>query len=582
MKRLLLPILIAIALSTLLQAQSATGVFAEAIGTANLRAGIGTEQEIIGEIQAGTRYPVIGRSEFFPWLLLGDPTTLQPLGWVFQDLVTVSGGDLRLVPFSTLVVGAIPTMTATPPITNTPPPGVTFTPAPTLTPSPTFAVYGIAGAEINIRYGPGADYPRVGVGRAGDRFEIVGYHTQFRWVQVRYAASPGGVAWISQDVLQIEGDLLTTNAISQTNFNNLPTLTPTSAVLQQSNVQRTATPVPVSPEFEALGQQLTAVLIENGFDPITSRFGAFYVRDLRTGQELIYGNNVAFSGTSVNKIPILIELFGALNTEPDEFLATNIANTMICSDNTATNRLIEVIGGGDLYAGAERVTGLMRTLGLQNSFLTAPYEIPGATPIPPTRPIQYPVTTVDQQRAQPNVTNQITVDDLGYLLSDVYACAFEESGPLLASFPEGTFTPQECRRALHVMANNNVDGMMKAGVPEGVVVAHKHGWVSETHTNAGIFFTPGGDYVIVMALRQEEWLAYDESLPVFAEVGRLVYNFYNPDAPQPEIREGFIPDAVSCNFASSPLVADLASPGYGAVRPENTWDIIDILSVPRQ
>ena len=65
-------ILIVIALP--LAAQS-TGVTAEAVGQANLRATPDVNAALVGAIQSGTRYPVIGRSEFYPWLLLGDPVS---------------------------------------------------------------------------------------------------------------------------------------------------------------------------------------------------------------------------------------------------------------------------------------------------------------------------------------------------------------------------------------------------------------------------------------------------------------------------------------------------------------------------
>ena len=102
--------------------------------------------------------------------------------------------------------------------------------------------------------------------------------------------------------------------------------------------------------------------------------------------------------------------------------------------------------------------------------------------------------------------------------------------------------------------------LLKAGVPEDTRVAHKHGWIDDTHGNAAVFFTPGGDYVIVMMLYQPTWLNYQESLPVIAEVSRQVYNYYNPDAPMAEIRDGFIPEPGSCNFAGTTLIDDLKAP----------------------
>jgi len=60
-----------------------------------------------------------------------------------------------------------------------------------------------------------------------------------------------------------------------------------------------------------------------------------------------------------------------------------------------------------------------------------------------------------------------------------------------------------------------------------------------------------------MMLFQPDWLNFQESLPVIAEVSRRVYNYFNPQQPQPSIRDGYIPDANSCNYSGDPLVADL-------------------------
>lgn len=63
-----------------------------------------------------------------------------------------------------------------------------------------------------------------------------------------------------------------------------------------------------------------------------------------------------------------------------------------------------------------------------------------------------------------------------------------------------------------------------------------------------------------MMLHQPDWLNYDESLPVLAEASRTVYNYFNPDEPMDAIREGYIPDALTCNFAGTPLITDLRQP----------------------
>ena len=520
--------------------QPGTGVTAAAIGQANLRAAASIEAQLVGEITAGASYPVLGRSQFYPWLLLGEPGVYTPKGWVYDTLVAVAG-NIQAVPFSDLVIAPSALASSQPPAAATP------------TPRPgSFAVSGEVIGEVNIRYGPGIDYPRVGVAFAGERYEITGWHTQRPWVRIRFPDSPNQQAWTARDLLNIQGNLASVQAITQTRL-NLPTLTPTPPIISAGNIVGQA----LSAEFAVLGNDLWNLLLEHGFDPATSRFGALFVMDLQSGEAFSFGEDIAFSGTSINKIGILAALYQTLDSPPSEDIAVDIANTMICSENVATNRLLSIIGGGDPYFGAEAVTRLYEQLNLTRSFLVAPFTTVG-TPEPPARPLVFPQTDADQASANPDAANQMTVSEIGTLLANLHQCAYAESGPLIDAFGDG-LQPRECRQMLHVMRSNTVDALLKAGVPADVPVAHKHGWIPDTHGNAALFFTPGGDYVIVMMLFQPTWLNFQESLPVIAEVSRRIYNYFNPDRPQSAIRDGFIPDANSCNYRGDPLVADLMS-----------------------
>ncbi|XWX05278.1 serine hydrolase [Aggregatilineales bacterium SYSU G02658] len=539
-------------------AQTQGEVLAEAKQQANVRATTDTNAPKVGEIFSGTQYPVVGRSEFFPWLLLADPATRQPIGWVFQDLLNVTG-NLATVPISNFVVsGSItnpisPTLAA-PDVT---PLALPTSPASLPTAAPSFAVRGRVMNEVNIRYGPSVEFTRLGVAFAGEVFELTGYHTQFPWVQIAYPASPNGRAWIARDLLEIDGNLFSLPAISDTVL-ALPTLTPTPSVVGAAN-SILGDPVPPRPEFQALGDAIYSLMLERGFDLETSRFAAFFLMDLQTGEAVTVGSDINFSGTSVMKIGILARLYASLVAPPDAQLAVDIANTMICSENNATNRLLNVIGNGDAFRGADEVTRMFQILGLTHSFILSPYIAdPNNPPVPPA-PLTRPTTGIDQTRANPDFTNQLTVSDMGYLLASMYQCAYEERGPLIERFG-GAYEPRECRQMLHVMSNNTVDALLKAGVPEGIRVAHKHGWIGDTHSNAALFFTPGGNYVMVMAVYGPGFLNFQQSLPMIAEASRLVYNFYNPDAPLDEIRDGFIPPTESCNYQGSPLTIDLRQP----------------------
>ncbi len=533
-------------------------VTAEPLGQANVRAAANIESTLIGEIRAGTRYPVIGRSALYPWVLITLPGTSQPYGWVFRDLVTIQG-DLNSVPITEQSINSGVTPPEVTPLISFPsaselaPTTSATAPAPveTTSESPTGVTGAIAG-EVNIRYGPGVEYPRVGVGRAGDVFTILMWHTQFEWVQIRYPQSPNGLAWIALNLLEVEGDLYSLPSTSQTVF-NLPTLTPTPGVLEDAPVIG-ATPVPLSPEFRALGDQLWAMMLESGFDPQTSKLGAMFLMDLQTGEAVSFGSEFAFSGTSVNKISILTALYSVLNSSPDDAQAYTVANSMVCSENISTNQMLSIIGDGDPYTGANRVSDLLQQIGLQDTFIYTPFaNDPYITPqAPRTR-----ITEADQQSAEPDPYNQMTVNEMGGLLNSIYQCAANGTGPLVNT---GTITQTECRQMLHVMNGNRIGNLIEAGVPAGVPIAHKHGWIDDTHGDAALVFSPGGAYIFVVMLHNPVWLEFVESEPLIEEMSRTVYNYFNPDAPMLEVRSDTVP--ARCDILGSPIITDLMNPFY--------------------
>lgn len=530
-----------------------TGVYAQAIGQANLRADDNIEARLVGEITSGENYPVLGRSQRYPWLLLGELDSDEPKGWVFETLVVLSG-DINRVPSSDLIIGlAAPIEPSSSAISLAP--AATATSAPP-TATPRIGVYGVSGVvsgEVNIRYGPGVEYPRAGVAYAGDRFEVTGYHTQYPWVRVSYAAAANGQAWMASDLLEISGNIFNTAAISQTRF-SLPPFTPTPVAVRASGINGQPAQ-PLGGAMQRLADEIWTLFLAKGFDPQTSRLGALFVMDLGSGEAFAFGDDYAFSGTSLNKIAILARLYQQLDAPPSIDTATDILNTMICSENAATNRLLSHIGGGNAYYGAEAVTEFYQALGLTRSFIIAPFTTIG-TPEPPPRPLVFPDTAADQVKAAPDPSNQLTVVEIGAALANIYQCAYSAGGALADRFGDA-IEARECRQMLHVMSNNTVDALLKSGAPADTRVAHKHGWISDTHGNAALFFTPGGDYAMAMMLFQPEWLNFEESLPLFAEASRLVYNHFNPDAPQQSDREWLIPDVNSCNYFGDPLVVDL-------------------------
>jgi len=118
------------------------------------------------------------------------------------------------------------------------------------------------------------------------------------------------------------------------------------------------------------------------------------------------------------------------------------------------------------------------------------------------------------------------------LLEDIYQCAQSNGGALLAVFPE-KITQAKCQMMNTYLINNRLPVLLTAGVPEGTQVAHKHGWVStngiiNTIGDAGIVYSLGGDYVVVIFLHHPDQLLWDPASELLAILSKAIYNYYNP------------------------------------------------------
>ncbi|MCZ2098161.1 MAG: serine hydrolase [Anaerolineae bacterium] len=541
-------------------------VFAEAVGQANLRSGPGIEYPAIGQIATGTRYRIVARHSQVPWLRLDVRAVAPQQAWVFADLVSVYG-PVSSVP----LVSDFPPVDAIPP-SATPgsplaPPGL---PPATLPPSqeqppvaPPAATPELTGplvttlGEANLRFGPGVEYAAIAELTPGSSYRLLEFHALVPWVHIAVPEVPGGAGWVFQEIVEISGD---TSAIPYTNnlqFNQ-PDLTPTPQIVVAAGAPWAGAPLPGGQLAQTLGLDLHNFLLEQNFRPFTDRFGAVFVLDLLSGDSFALNDDVAFSGMSLTKIPILAAYFERHEGPLSEEHAYWLANTMMCSENITTNRLLEVIGDGDPYRGAQRVTAFMQALDLRGTFLVSPYttgiEPPAnATPAPAVSTI---TTGADQVSAQPDPFNQIVPSDLGWLLAGIYQCAQDGTGLLIERFPDA-FTAQECRQMLRAMDANEIGVFLEAGVPPGTTVIHKHGWINDTHGDAGLVIAPDAAYVFVAALYGENWLEFEQSAPALAEMARRTWNALAPGRPVAAIVERTVP--AECDARSDPVYAALLS-----------------------
>jgi len=268
-------------------------------------------------------------------------------------------------------------------------------------------------------------------------------------------------------------------------------------------------------DLDILGQLLQSLLDDHeGLIP------GIFVKDLQTGDELGINADVAYAGLSVLKIAILEEAYRALDEPPDVEMTRLLSETMTLSGNFTANLLLrDVIDNGDEFQGAENLTASMQYLGLRNTFMAAPYDE------------EAPLTIVTPANSRTDITTrpdpfiQTTPLDIGLLLEMIYQCS-HGGGALMVAYP-GAFTDDECNQMIEWMSENRIDSLIEAGVPVGTKVAHKHGWTGDTHADAALVFSPGGDFVLVIFLYRPEWLEWEESAPLMADIATATYNYFN-------------------------------------------------------
>ncbi|GAB4570449.1 MAG: serine hydrolase [Anaerolineae bacterium] len=333
--------------------------------------------------------------------------------------------------------------------------------------------------------------------------------------------------------------------------------------LQDPNNRTVELPVTVSTPrasgLEALRDLIVAYLDSQGFiyDGQTT-VASVYIMDLTTGEELSLNGDVAFSAASTIKLPILVAYYHYQTFAVPQEDAWLLANSLLCSNNSSSNLLMQIMGqsGTDIFPGLQYVTDVAMQAGARNTYITAPLVLGvegqefGSNPIPRTNP--NPRFNTD-----PDPYNQTTAEDMGTLLMMIYDCAQHESG-LMTVFPEGTYTPNECRQMLELMSGNDLQRLIQAGVPVGTRVSHKNGWLSTMHADAGIVFPPNGhDYVIAVYVWQDgEFFDYQIAWPLIEEISRAAWNYFSPETPMLSRRTDLPPTAQSCDLFLPPSMEE--------------------------
>jgi len=304
---------------------------------------------------------------------------------------------------------------------------------------------------------------------------------------------------------------------------------PTSRVVVLS-FQRTD---PTRPSYDNLEILLQQIINLSGFDGVIG----LYLYDLQTGQEMHFALNngfsipvnpdVAFSASSTVKVPVMVSYFARSGPViPDQRTSELLTLMITRSDNEAPDELMRLI---DPIRGPLVVSEDMDRVGLENTFIAAFFALGS----PALDSFRTPANQRFDVVTNPDPVSQTTPSDIGMLLVDIYQCAENGGGALVAAFP-GRITAEICNQMIGYLVQNNLGALIEAGVPDGTQVAHKHGWVIDPFTqlmsdvsDAGIVYTPGGNYVLAVYAYHPVQALWEPTSRLFAEISQAVYNYYN-------------------------------------------------------
>jgi beta-lactamase class A len=318
-----------------------------------------------------------------------------------------------------------------------------------------------------------------------------------------------------------------------------------SATDRQANLVLVEVPSP-APSIKELEKLLTAR---------SDRFPGYvslFIRQVGSNEEAVIDPDIAFAGMSTLKIPMAMELYRTqVDEAPDIETSQLLSDTFALSSNFAANLMLRQIGGGGVGAewqGALEMTETLQGLGLQNTFMTTPYDTERQTHTMVT-----PANSDKTWDTQPDGYRQTTAKDIGLVLEWVVQCS-QGGGTLMAAFP-GQLTPGECQQMLDYIALDRNRILLETGVPPDTRYAHKHGFVNTAHGDVGVFWSPAGPYIVSLFIYKPGWMEWELSSSIMADVSKAAWDYFTlvANGGQPPEIDTALPDAAPPISATEPL-----------------------------
>lgn len=346
-------------------------------------------------------------------------------------------------------------------------------------------------------------------------------------IAARYDEPPSAPIPIPGTVNFQSGDPGTTLGVDKALIQIDDALRSPSARVVKLSYSRSTPPRPSLQNLEILLRQIIDVA---GFEGLTE----IYLLDLQTNQELSFAYQrgetitpgIAFTAASLIKVPIMVSVYQRIPEPTPQSIADMIDLMVERSENDPADRLMQRVLDQNL--GPLQMTADLKSMGLENTFM-AGYFYLGA---PLLRRIETPANRRTDINTNPDDYNQTTAIEMGMLMEDIYLCAENSGGTLEAVF-QGDVSAQECKAMIDMLSLNRIGVLVQAGLPDGTRVANKHGWTigyegyMKSLGDAGIIYTPGGNYIQVIFMHHPVQLIFDPVNRLVANLARATYNYFN-------------------------------------------------------
>jgi Beta-lactamase enzyme family len=230
----------------------------------------------------------------------------------------------------------------------------------------------------------------------------------------------------------------------------------------------------------ALARQLRKSLNAYG------RTAAFYVQSLTSGAGAAWNAAARFPAASTLKLAIAVAVLAQHHgiPQPSSYIGSLLREMILPSDDAAANGLLVWLAGST-SAGGNRVTELMRTLGLRDSLMYGGYEVRSLSGEIPVRVEDAPAFGIGKYT---------TARDLAELHRAVWLAAGNR-GRLRTVLSE--FTAADARHLLWLLAHVRDTPKLNRFVrgQRDVAVLHKAGWIAAARHDSGLVFWRGGVFV---------------------------------------------------------------------------------------